>query len=296
MVIDFKQFLHEDVQWTNSAYVQIFEPDDDEEKIIIPLQSSLLQKTVGTVPIYTAHVLGPHNLDNLFSIQNKKTKMLSTFTIEFMNDNLGTITSSGVWGGTGVIAILKGYAMGGGDSDINSIVDKQGIRYINISDDSIISYSAKKNANVDISKFSQKVQNMKLKILRDEMRDKPVRQNDLAGFFWIRDNDKQAQHRMIKSFYDNLFILIDKNKKLFHDFLFHWVRMQKNKTTRKQETYGYDEIVISNFKVIKLFLNKFEIKPEDYKMIKEKYKVPVKILPEQNIAKAIQQELKKLNK
>lgn len=295
-MIDFKQFLHEDVQWTNSAYVQIFEPDDDEEKIIIPLQSSLLQKTVGTVPIYTAHVLGPHNLDNLFSIQNKKTKMLSTFTIEFVNDNLGTITSSGVWGGTGVIAILKGYAMGGGDSDINSIVDKQGIRYINISDDSIISYSAKKNANVDISKFSQKVQNMKLKILRDEMRDKPVRQNDLAGFFWIRDNDKQAQHRMIKSFYDNLFILIDKNKKLFHDFLFHWVRMQKNKTTRKQETYGYDEIVISNFKVIKLFLNKFEIKPEDYKMIKEKYKVPVKILPEQNIAKAIQQELKKLNK
>jgi hypothetical protein len=296
VVIDFKQFLHEDVQWTNSAYVQIFEPDDDEEKIIIPLQSSLLQKTVGTVPIYTAHVLGPHNLDNLFSIQNKKTKMLSTFTIEFVNDNLGTITSSGVWGGTGVIAILKGYAMGGGDSDINSIVDKQGIRYINISDDSIISYSAKKNANVDISKFSQKVQNMKLKILRDEMRDKPVRQNDLAGFFWIRDNDKQAQHRMIKSFYDNLFILIDKNKKLFHDFLFHWVRVQKNKTTRKQETYGYDEIVISNFKVIKLFLNKFEIKPEDYKMIKEKYKVPVKILPEQNIAKAIQQELKKLNK
>jgi hypothetical protein len=284
------------VQWTNSAYVQIFEPDDDEEKIIIPLQSSLLQKTVGTVPIYTAHVLGPHNLDNLFSIQNKKTKMLSTFTIEFVNDDLGTITSSGVWGGTGVIAILKGYAMGGGDSDINSIVDKQGIRYINISDDSIISYSAKKNANVDISKFSQKVQNMKLKILRDEMRDKPVRQNDLAGFFWIRDNDKQAQHRMIKSFYDNLFILIDKNKKLFHDFLFHWVRIQKNKTLRKQETYGYDEIVISNFKVIKLFLNKFEIKPEDYKMIKEKYKVPVKILPEQNIAKAIQQELKKLNK
>ena len=81
-MFSFKQYLEEDVQWTKSAFAQIFEPNDDEETVIIPLQSSLLNKTIGTVPIYTAHALGVENLNNLFSIQNKKSKMLSTFSVE----------------------------------------------------------------------------------------------------------------------------------------------------------------------------------------------------------------------
>lgn len=297
-MLSFKQYIQEDVQWTKSAFAQIFEPNDDEETVIIPLQSSLLNKTVGTVPMYVAHVLGVENLNNLFSIQNKKSKMLSTFSIEHIDNDYGTISGGGMWGGTGVIAIIKGYAMAGGHGDINSIVDKQGVRYINIAQDTMISVSARHNANVDISKLSQKIESMKLKILRDEMKDKPVKQNDLAGYFWIRDNDKKAQNKMIKKFYDELYVLINKNKKIFHDYLFHWIRMQKNPSTRTKEMRysGYDEIVVSNFTVIKLILDKSEITPDEYKMIEDKYKVPVKLVPENAVAKTIQAELNKLNK
>lgn len=297
-MFSFKQYLEEDVQWTKSAFAQIFEPNDDEETVIIPLQSSLLNKTIGTVPIYTAHALGVENLNNLFSIQNKKSKMLSTFSVEYVYDNYGTLSAGGMWGGVGVIAIVKGYAMAGGHGDINSVVDKQGVRYINIAQDSMISVSARHNAKVDISKLSQKIESMKLKILRDEMKDKPVKQNDLAGYFWIRDNDKKAQNRMIKTFYDQLYALINKNKKIFHDYLLHWVGMQKNPSTRTKEMRydGYDEIVVSNFTVMKLILNKSEITPDEYKTITDKYKVPVEFIPEFDFAKTIQKELNKLNK
>ena len=37
-MFSFKQYLEEDVQWTKSAFAQIFEPNDDEETVIIPLQ------------------------------------------------------------------------------------------------------------------------------------------------------------------------------------------------------------------------------------------------------------------
>jgi len=151
---------------------------------------------------------------------------------------------------------------------------------------------------VDISKLSKKIESMKLKILRDEMKDKPVKQNDLAGYFWIRDNDKKAQNRMIKTFYDQLYTLINKNKKIFHDYLLHWVGMQKNSSTRKKEMRydGYDEIVVSNFTVMKLILNKSEITPDEYKTITDKYKVSVEFIPEFDFAKTIQKELNKLNK
>ena len=70
---------------------------------------------------------GTQNVDRLIKMQGKKGKQISVFT----TDREGQL-ADGVWGGGGVVAILRGNAYASSTGDIMSVVDKQGRRVLDI--------------------------------------------------------------------------------------------------------------------------------------------------------------------
>jgi hypothetical protein len=268
----FKQYLSEEVKWTQGAFYQLFYKEvREQEGCMIPLQHSLIEKTIGTVPMYAAHVLGVNNLQNLIKIQNKRGKQISAFTAE---SGFGPLTSGGVWGGAGIVAILKGYAMAGGATDIMSVVDKKGTRFIDVGSGSYMNSKAD-DFGGSLAEFEEQVDDLKDKIFQNEMKSNKdiqefvegdfnfsmdagvYKQSDLKQvvLYWIDNNDNMAKSRMIRAFYEGIVPIMKKHKKILHDVLLEWVKEQAGPyRSQTLSRANYDEIVLSNFKIIKLIV------------------------------------------
>jgi len=268
----FKQYLSEEVKWTQGTFYQLFYKEVRErEGCMIPLQQSMIEKTIGTVPMYAAHVLGVNNLQNLIKIQNKRGKQISAFTVE---SGFGSLTSGGVWGGAGIVAILKGYAMTGGPTDLMSVVDKKGTRFIDVGYGSFLWLRAKRLGG-DLTRFEEQVEDLKDKIFQNEMKSNKdiqefvegdfefsvdagvYKQSDLKQvvLYWINTNDNMAKSRMIRAFYEGIVPIMKKHKKILHDVLLEWVKEQAgSQRTQILSGANYDEIILSNFKIVKLIV------------------------------------------
>ena len=207
--IEFTEYLSEAVQWQRSLFDHLFyesealiaadqfgEPsyDENNEKDInskgfttertqyifqkkgdrafhIPLNAKLLERFTSAIKITAAHATGVKGLENLIKIQKKRTKQISTYTV----DNFGTLID-GIWSdhGGGVIAIVKGQAVGGLDRDIMSKVDKQGKRVLDIGNGVITPEAVFRGDQMSIitaSKLLFALRAMKDKLI-DELRSK----------------------------------------------------------------------------------------------------------------------------
>ena len=299
----FKEFLEEEARWTKGTFYNIFLQEViDQTGLILPLSPSVFEKTVGSVPIYAAHVLGYENVKNLLKIQNKKTKQLSAFTME----NRGAkdaLSRSGMWGGRGVVAIVKGYALASGPSDIMSVPDKNGIRYINIDPmDSLFGYFARKN-KTNILEFGSELEDMKYEVYEKEAQNNEgiidnfgeasIKQNRAEILKWINDNDNKAKQRMIKDFYDRLVPLMNKYKEKIQKVILSWAKEQSVETKQRSTTSFYDEVVLSNFKVLKLFVTDKETVD---KLKKEVRGVPVVYTDLERISYDVDEEMAKLTR
>jgi len=251
--IDIVENLNEEVKWQGSLFNYLFTSLDNGEELIdadsgvfySPIVSSMMTRLQTTTNMRALHSLGPGNLINLINAQNKKSKQISAFTI----DSEQSLTSRGVWAGSGLIALVQGDAHVGMAADMESRVDKKGMRLINIGPASDMSGDIDfdfYNSSDYNSMYSELVA-MRAKILAQlnlEMQEESVNEPQyLSG---------NVKARAIKSFIDGMEPIIAKHQNTFN-YLF--VSHIKNQSQGYEGyTDDYDEIVMGNFVIKKLYI------------------------------------------
>ncbi len=279
----FKEVVNEEVQWQRSLFDHIFmEADgllaDDKEYIFqdekdksfhIILDQKFLERVSTPVRLIAAHSSGVKGLDKLKKLQNKRTKQISAFTV----DNIGAMLY-GIWDdGGGVITILEGTALMGQAGDIMSKPDKKGTRVIDISgdsDSSIMSSSyieffldgeSKKSkmtsAEKEMKFYQYKLLLQKLVIfkqsllekLRDEYGDK---ENDYTPYD-ISGDVKQKYIRQYVAGTERIIKSKKEYRKVFNELIMRWPNMQSKKWTSGSKYLDYDEIVLSDFKILQVY-------------------------------------------
>lgn len=244
--------LNEEVRWQGSLFNYLFTSLESGEELIdadsgvyyAPIVSSMMTRLQTTTNMRALHALGPENLINLINAQNKKSKQISAFTI----DSEQSLTSSGVWAGAGLVALVQGDAHVGMAADMESRVDKKGMRLINIGPASDMS------GTIDFDFYDSPeyndmysdllvVRSEILSSLQDYIQQKGIELSNIPG---------DVKARAIKQLIDGIEPVIAKHQKTF-DYLF--VSHMKNQSQGYDGyTDDYDEIVIGNFKIKKLFV------------------------------------------
>lgn len=265
----FKEVVNEEVQWQRSLFDHIFmEADgllaDDKEYIFqdekdksfhLILDQKFMERVSTPVRLIAAHSSGVKSLDKLKKLQNKRTKQISAFTV----DNIGTMLY-GIWDdGGGVITILEGTALMGQAGDIMSKPDKKGARVIDISgdSDSSIMSSSYIESFLDGKSNQYKLLLQKLVIfkqsllkkLRDEYGDK---ENDYTPY----DISGDVKQKYIKQYFAGTERIIKSEKeyrKVFNEIIMRWPNMQSKKWTSGSKYLNYDEIVLSDFKILQVY-------------------------------------------
>jgi len=122
----FKQYLKEGVAWEQSASKMIFD-FDHQFSVKIPVSSAILDKVFpDKIRTTVFHITDVSKVEKLVRLQ-KKQKMISAFF--FMNTNYLTM---GIKTGGGVVAELDGNIVVSTESDIMSMPDKTGRRWIEV--------------------------------------------------------------------------------------------------------------------------------------------------------------------
>ena len=250
--INIVENLNEEVRWQGSLFNYLFTSLESGEELIdadssvyyAPIVSSMMTRLQTTTNMRALHALGPENLINLINAQNKKSKQISAFTI----DSEQSLTSSGVWAGAGLIALVQGDAHVGMAADMESRVDKKGMRLINIGPASDMS------GTIDFDFYDSPeyndmysdllvVRSEILSSLQDYIQQKGIELSNIPG---------DVKARAIKQLIDGIEPVIAKHQKTF-DYLF--VSHLKNQSQGYDGyTDDYDEIVMGNFKIKKLFV------------------------------------------
>ena len=285
--IEYYRVLHEQVQWTRSLFDHLFtlpynevrdfflkqevmnarktNPEvesydylisDDDQRFQLPLVPSMIERVVGSVVTYGIHASSPKNLENLIPLQGKKSKQISVFTTDEEER-----MSSGVWGGGGVYSILKGNVYAGGSTDIMSIVDKQGRRLVDLGPNSDVAYSYDYE---DVIK-SKEYKNMwkDLQNLRNGLVKKllALGKRSMSDRYYVNraiDTNSKLVNGSIKRDYIKKYIdgtekILLKHKEVFAKIYISWARKQSKSWNMVADSY--DEMVMGNFEIVKVFVD-----------------------------------------
>ena len=257
----FKGYLKEGVAWQQSASAMVFD-FGDLYAIKIPVSSAILDK-VFPDKIRTAvfHVTDVKGGEDLIKLQNKK-KSISSF---FFMDTSYLI--QGIKAEGGVIAELDGNVIVSADSDIMSMPDKSGRRWISYAD-----IARKIGFDDDLRGLIRDLANK-----YNWRKDVPdVKGN--AGFakYWQLAGmlDNKSKSLLIKDYISGMTKVLKKNQKE----LFFVLRQYSNERITKR---SWDEQVVNQFTIEKIhFLetpggNLGGIK-DDFKDILDKKRIPYK--------------------
>jgi hypothetical protein len=284
---EYCQSLHEEVQWTKSLFDHLFTvkindiqdinlkkkfidamhdntdvanysfliPDND-KVFQLPLVPALIERVVGSVVTYGIHASSPKNLENLISLQGKKSKQISVFTTDEEER-----MSSGVWGGGGVYSVLKGNVYAGGSTDIMSIVDKQGRRLVDLGPNSELLYSDDYRKVVKSPEYKNMYK--ELKTLRNGLTKKllvlgrKTLQNKQYLDRAIDTNSSlvngSIKRDYIKKYIDGAEKILMKYKEVFAKMYISWARSQSKSWDMVADSY--DEMVMGNFQIVKVFVD-----------------------------------------
>jgi len=238
------------VKWTRGLFDHIFtveKPgnpwiDDSSTTAFIPMVASTINILSGENKrqMYGAHVLGIKDIPKLVALQGKKGKQISAFTTDEFGD-----LETGLWTEGGIIAIIKGVAMSGGPGDIMSKVDKQGRRVVDFGPKSPAMNNIGKIADSKAFKTAiQEIINVRRELVKELQ----------ANFPQVTDVDGQTKHAAIKKYMDGVNATLKNNKQVMRKAMVAWAEKQGKNWSDKTEYGEYDEIVMGNFKIIKLFV------------------------------------------
>jgi len=273
----FKAFLKEDVAWEQSASKMIFD-FDHQFSVKIPVSSAILDKVFpDKIRTTVFHITDVSKVEKLVRLQ-KKQKTISAFF--FMDTNYLTM---GIRTGGGVVAELDGNIVVSTESDIMSMPDKTGRRWIVVATLSQFVGVEKDVANV-------------IKNIADKYNPLPEGETDDDGIpaphgrlDWDDDGlpgsarYKQLQGKVdgktlsliIKDYIDGMTAVLKKHKKGVEKAL----RGYSNKRVTKR---SWDEQLVNKFTIQKIHLLKTQGGVATDKMfihiydILKKTKIPVK--------------------
>ena len=99
------------------------------QRDMIPLTPSVVEKALGQkIPVRSFHITGPDGIRQLKNVLNRK-KTISTFTATHESESLAK--GRGVQTGMGgIICYVEGNLLGGKYLDFDTVLDKQGRRWV----------------------------------------------------------------------------------------------------------------------------------------------------------------------
>jgi hypothetical protein len=270
----FKGYLKEEVAWQQSTSQMVFD-FGNKFSIKIPVSSAILDKVFpDKIKTTVFHVTNIKGGENLIKLQKKK-KTISSF---FFMDTSYLI--QGVKGGGGVIAELDGNVVVSAKSDIMSMPDKTGRRWIELG--TLAEYGAIEDDAVDvIYKLGDKynwhkdVEDSAILSKAGELFKKL--DLDLApianfGKYWELKGllDNKSKSLLIKDYIDGMTKVLKKNKKTVGAAL----RDYSNKRVTKR---SWDEQLVDQFTIQKIHLLPHQvIGVEDFKDVLKKKRIPYK--------------------
>ena len=256
----FKGYLKEGVAWQQSASKMIFD-FDHQFSVKIPVSSVILDKVFpDKIRTTVFHITDIKGINSLMKLQ-KKQKTISAF---FFMDT--SYLSSGIKTSGGVVAELNGNIVVSAESDIMSMPDKQGRRWIELV--SFSQYGAIEDDAVDvIDKLGDKYNWHKDNFGYDD---------DPFGKYWSLQGllDNKSKSLLIKDYIDGMTKVLKKNKTTVEKAL----RAYSNKRVTKR---SWDEQLVDQFTIQKIhFLTTAGgglggIK-DDFKAILDKKRIPYK--------------------
>ena len=275
----FKGYLKEEVAWQQSTSKMIFD-FGDKFSIKIPVSSAILDKVFpDKIKTTVFHLTDVTKVEKLIRLQ-KKQKMVSSFF--FMDTNYLTM---GIKTGGGVVAELDGNVVVSAKSDIMSMPDKTGRRWIELG--TLAEFGAIEDDAVDmIYKLGDKynwhkdVEDSAILSKAGELFKKL--DLDLApianfGKYWELKGllDNKSKSLLIKDYIDGMTKVLKKNKKTVGAAL----RDYSNKRVTKR---SWDEQLVNKFTIQKIHLLRTQGGVDTDKMfihiydILKKTKIPVK--------------------
>ena len=275
----FKGYLKEEVAWQQSTSQMVFD-FGNKFSIKIPVSSAILDKVFpDKIRTTVFHLTDVTKVEKLIRLQ-KKQKMVSSFF--FMDTNYLTM---GIKTGGGVVAELDGNVVVSAKSDIMSMPDKTGRRWIELG--TLAEYGAIEDDAVDmIYKLGDKynwhkdVEDSAILSKAGELFKKL--DLDLApianfGKYWELKGllDNKSKSLLIKDYIDGMTKVLKKNKKTVGAAL----RDYSNKRITKR---SWDEQLVNQFTIEKIHLLKTQGGVDTDKMfihiydILKKTKIPVK--------------------
>ena len=257
----FKGYLKEEVAWQQSTSKMIFD-FGDKYGIKIPLSSAIIDKVfpekIQTVVFHVTDIKGG---ENLIKLQNGKKSVSAFFFMDTSYLMQGIKSNNG-----GTIAELDGNVIVSADSDIMSMPDKQGRRWIELV--SFSQYGAIEDDAVDvIDKLGDKYNWHKDNFGYDD---------DPFGKYWSLQGllDNKSKSLLIKDYIDGMTKVLKKNKTTVEKAL----RDYSNKRVTKR---SWDEQLVDQFTIQKIhFITTAGgglggIK-DDFKAILDKKRIPYK--------------------
>jgi len=273
----FRGYLKE-VAWQQSASKMIFN-FDHQFSVKIPVSSAILDKVFpDKIRTTVFHVTDVTKVEKLVRLQ-KKQKMISAFF--FMNTNYLTM---GIKTGGGVVAELDGNIVVSTASDIMSMPDKTGRRWIEVATLSQFVGVEKDVANV-IKNIADKYNPLPKGETDDDGIETPSGRmlwddDGLPGsarYKQLQEGPKQADVKklslIIKDYIDGMTAVLKKHKKGVEKAL----RGYSNKRVTKR---SWDEQLVNQFTIKKVHVLVKGLWPDDdqenmFKMLKQK-KIPFK--------------------
>ena len=258
----FKGYLKEGVAWQQSASNMVFD-FGEKYAIKIPVSSTILDKIFpDKIRTTVFHVTDIKGGENLIKLQNKKKSVSAFFFMDTSYLMQGIKSNNG-----GTIAVLDGNVIVSADSDIMSMPDKQGRRWIEL---------------VSLSQYDGAIEEDAVDVI-DKLGDKYNWHKDNFGYdddpfgkYWSLQGllDNKSKSLLIKDYIDGMTKVLKKNKTAVEKAL----RTYSNKRVTKR---SWDEQLVDQFTIQKIhFLTTAGgglggIK-DDFKAILDKKRIPYK--------------------
>ena len=258
----FKGYLKEGVAWQQSASNMVFD-FGEKYAIKIPVSSAILDKVFpDKIRTTVFHVTDIKGGENLIKLQNKKKSVSAFFFMDTSYLMQGIKSNNG-----GTIAELDGNVIVSADSDIMSMPDKQGRRWIEL---------------VSLSQYDGAIEEDAVDVI-DKLGDKYNWHKDNFGYdddpfgkYWSLQGllDNKSKSLLIKDYIDGMTKVLKKNKTAVEKAL----RTYSNKRVTKR---SWDEQLVDQFTIQKIhFLTTAGgglggIK-DDFKAILDKKRIPYK--------------------
>lgn len=193
----------------------------------IPISTTMFDRLFGKQnKMKACHITSEVGFKQLVKIQNTK-KTISAFTKIESKDIMSI--QHGIARSGGMLVMIEGYPVIKFPVDVGSDVDEQGRKWINLS---------------RFPLFSKKIEDIKVKLMQ-KYTDPLIDDEDIVIETFGAKIDKKKKSMFIKDYIDECEKLIKKYPKEFKAMLMHW---------NDDSEYSWDEILMNQFKIKKLYI------------------------------------------